>query len=102
MRVLWLTNHACSAMELIYPGNTRGGWLVSLEKELSFHDGIDLHVGFFYKGRLTSFQLDRTTFHSLEFTSGKSKIERYLNKFFANDLDEQKDIEKILIRKIFV
>jgi glycosyltransferase involved in cell wall biosynthesis len=96
MRILWLTNNACSAMELLDPQNTRGGWLVSLEKELSQLDEIELHIGFYHKKSLTPFQHGQTTFHPIGPKREKGRILRYLDKLFTNSINDQKEIEKLL------
>jgi len=83
-------------MELLDPQNTRGGWLVSLEKELTQLDEVELHIGFYHKKSLTPFQHGQTTFHPLGPKRAKKRILRYLDKLFNNSINDQQEIEKIL------
>lgn len=102
MKVLWLTNNACSALELLEPTNSRGGWLVSLEKELSHHDEIDLHVGFYHKTYIVPFRHDQTTFYPLGRNYSKNKVTRYIGRIFSSQHNDQKEIKiiKSLIDKL--
>ena len=102
MKVLWLTNNPCSALELLDPSNPRGGWLLSLEKELSNHQGIDLHVGFYHRINLAPFRHGNTTFHPLERIHNKSKIARFLVRMYAKHGRDKKEIEilKLLIEEV--
>jgi glycosyltransferase involved in cell wall biosynthesis len=95
IKVLWFTNNACSALELLDPANTRGGWLISLEKELSCHEGIELHVGFYFGSSLASFHHGETTFHPFFRGNKKNKFARYLSRILAGQNNDQEDIEKI-------
>ena len=82
-------------MELLSPGNTRGGWLSSLERELSCHDEIELHVGFYYLNSLRQFNHRQTTFHPLLRGSRKNKFTRFLSRIHASLNNDQEEIEKI-------
>lgn len=95
LKILWLTLNASSAVELLDPGNTRCGWLLSLERELSQHDDIELHVGFYHKSRLDSFQHGLTTFHPLFRLIRKNKLTRFLGRIFAGKNSDKEDISKI-------
>lgn len=97
LKILWLTLNASSAVELLDPGNTRCGWLSSLEKELSHHNDIELHIGFYHGVRLHSFEHGQTTFHPLFRFARKNKFTRFLRRIHAGRNNDQRDIENIRI-----
>ena len=46
MKVLWFSNTSASGDEVLKEGNTRGGWLRSLDKAL--RDKVQLSIAFYY------------------------------------------------------
>jgi glycosyltransferase involved in cell wall biosynthesis len=96
LKVLWLTNNGCSAMELLDQGNQRGGWLSSLEKELWAIEELDLHIGFYHGRNINSFQHGNTTYHPLIRGNKKNKITRYLGRVFGNKNGDAEELKKVL------
>ncbi|NJN24869.1 MAG: hypothetical protein HC819_02205 [Cyclobacteriaceae bacterium] len=95
MKVLWLTNNACSASEILDPKNNRGGWLSSLEKALSQQkDEIELFVGFYYYKSLAQFKHGQTNFCAIERSSRKSKVSRYISRLRGMEYDDVEEIKK--------
>lgn len=85
MKILWFTNTACSAGSTLKLNNNSGGWLSSLEAEISKKSGIELHVAFYYNQAIDPFFLNSTFFHPIYQKNNKSKIERYFSRLFNRE-----------------
>jgi glycosyltransferase involved in cell wall biosynthesis len=96
MKILWFTNTACSASDILYPGHNRGGWLSSLEKELSVHNEIDLHIAFYFNKKIEPFVFNNTHFHPIFQKNTCSKIERYFSRLFLRKNNNHIDIQELL------
>lgn len=92
MKILWFTNTACSASEILFPNHNRGGWLSSLEKELSLHDEIELHIAFYHSEKLEQFTYNKTVFHPIFRSNSNSKFLRYVLRVLHKESDDIKDV----------
>lgn len=82
MRVLWFTNTPCGATEKLTGTKvTGGGWLYSLSEALSDIDSIELHIAFYWKEDIDSFNLDRITYHPIANKESSNRINRFISSF---------------------
>lgn len=96
MKILWLTNTACSASEKLKPGYNRGGWLSALEQELSKNSDIELHVAFYHYADMDSFKYIDSYYHPIKRAEEASKVRKFFKRFFKRNLsDDQKEIDKV-------
>lgn len=66
MRVLWFTNTP-SNYNVMNGGFNGGGWISSLETEISKHKDIDLAVSFIYPRQPFKTQIENVTYYPIEF-----------------------------------
>lgn len=79
MRVLWFTN--TPSRYAVNGGYNGGGWISSLEEEITKRDDIDLGIAFFMNGQPKKVERKNVTYYPIEAlygTSYKSKIKRHL------------------------
>lgn len=99
MKILWCTNTPCSSAEKLSLGLNRGGWLISLEKELSIQKDIELHVVFYHTKELVPFNYNNTWFYPIKRRYNSTKFQRYfarLLKLQNNDKIEIKQLNSIV------
>lgn len=80
MRILWFTNTPSRYAD--YGGHNGGGWIYSLEEEMSKVDGIDLGVAFFMNGQPVKVEKNGVTYYPIESlfsTSVVGKIKGFLS-----------------------
>ena len=56
MRILWFTNTPCGAAKKLNSNTASRGWLTTLESTLKKCKEIELHVAFYYKENIESFE----------------------------------------------
>lgn len=99
MRVLWFTNGPCGAIKKL-TGNeiTGGGWLYALSQALKIHTEIELHIAFYWKCEMASFEYEGITYHPILRNGSGSKIGRYIYRLkqqFQKNVDDL-EIERCL------
>lgn len=82
MKVLWFTNTVSLASEVLKDNGIRGGWIASLEKQMSNVHGIELAVAFHYrKGKMESFEIGKTKYFSMPNFNVKGRLKRLWNRW---------------------
>lgn len=103
MRILWFTNTPCSADELLGNKLNKGGWLKSLEQAITKEKEIDLHIAFFSKVSLNSFEHNNTTYHPIHIKQKGSKASRFITRFSGavfNKKTDQIQLIKSIAQKV--
>jgi len=81
IKVLWFTNIPPGAVsEKIGIEKYSGGWLTSLEKELSLSEDVELIVSFYLDKYLDEFRIGNTTYFPVYRKNSKSKLIRLINR----------------------
>jgi glycosyltransferase involved in cell wall biosynthesis len=96
MKILWFTITPCSAAEKLSEINIKGGWLASLEKEISKKNDIELHIAFYHNKKMDSFKYNNTHFYPVYRKHSSSKIERYYSRLFIRERKDKTEIEYLL------
>ena len=96
MKVLWFTNTACSAAEKLGIKSHRGGWLKSLEDELSLLEEVDLSICFYAAGTYDPFKVSRTAYYPVPRKNTASKAGRYFNRVFRKTPADNPEIKLLL------
>ena len=98
MKILWFTNTPCSAAEKLEVENHRGGWLKSLEQELSANPGIRLHICFYSRAPHAPFEYRNTMYFPVYRKSAASKTKRFIQRFrpVNNDAAELAALRQIV------
>ncbi len=66
MKILWFTNTACSASEMLGSNVVSGGWLSSLEKHLIQRDDISLAIAFYHDRPMASFLQNGVKYYPIQ------------------------------------
>ncbi|MFA6085490.1 glycosyltransferase family 4 protein [Mucilaginibacter sp.] len=78
MKVLWFTNTPCSAGQKLGNKSPVGGWLVSLQKQLTeLKPDIELGIAFLHSEQLEKFTFDSCEFYPIFQKNTGSKISRF-------------------------
>lgn len=96
MKILWFTNTPCAAAEKLGAESNRGGWLKSLEHEISNSPGVELCISFYSATELEPFKYNSTYYHPVFRKSNRSKISRYLKRITGKLKDDKVEIELLL------
>lgn len=96
MKILWFTNTPCSASEILYPGLNGGGWLSSLEKELSVCAEVELYIAFYHSKNIEPFSHNNTHFIPIYRRYSSSKMERYLARLFKQEYNDKSEIDDLI------
>ena len=81
MKVLWFINIPPSAVsQKTGMKKYSGGWLTSLEKELSFTEEVELTVSFYLDKYLDEFRVGNTLYFPVYRKSSNSKLKRLINR----------------------
>jgi glycosyltransferase involved in cell wall biosynthesis len=96
MRVLWFASNPCSASKMILPGFSRGGWLASLEQELSKKDDIELYVAFYFSKKIEPFVYGNTRYYPMHRRIAKTKIGRQFYRMIGKENYERAEIENLV------
>ena len=101
IKILWFTNTPSGASEIISQNEFSGGWLSSLEKQLSERLEVDLNVAFYHGINIEAIRSDNVVYHVIERKSIKNKFTRLLHRITQTNNDN-KEIIKInsIIRKV--
>jgi glycosyltransferase involved in cell wall biosynthesis len=92
MKILWFTNTPCSAAEKLFPSLKGGGWLTSLEREISSIPGIELHIAFYHSKKIKEFVHNNTHFHPVYRKLTGTKFERFLTRVFRLENNDKSEI----------
>jgi len=77
MRVLWFTHTPSLASKLFDSQSHRGGWIESLEKEITKINEIELGIAFHYGSEdMKCFEIGTTTYYSFPNHTDKGKIKK--------------------------
>lgn len=96
MKILWFTNTPCSANEKLNIRNNLGGWLSSLEQELTKHKTIDLHIAFYHTDKIDSFFYNNTWFYPVKRKRIGSKVQRYFARLFKWENNDRFEIKQLI------
>ncbi len=96
INILWFANTPCSATERLRTGYYAGGWLSSLEKQLSESDEINLNVVFYHNVKLDPFKHNKTLFFPIFRETKRSKFSRLMHRLFTRRLKDTSEIPLLL------
>ncbi|HEY5463251.1 MAG TPA: glycosyltransferase family 4 protein [Hanamia sp.] len=100
MKVLWFTNVPPGAVsEKIGMEKYSGGWLTSLEKELSLSEDVELTVSFYLDKYLDEFRIGNTVYFPVYRKSSSSKLKRLINRsrnIVKSDNEELQQLLKVV------
>lgn len=94
MRVLWFANTPCGAAIRLDRAKFTGGWLSSLETEITKNAEIDLHVAFYYPDHIESFRYGDVTYHPI-FRRDNSFVHRLLNRLDGEMRRNSKNLDSL-------
>ena len=95
MRILWLSNNPCYAIEKLSPNTQSGGWLKALNYHMVNEEDIELSVCFYWPEPLNPFEFHKTKYYPITTPKPKSISEKILNKVSGNTNDNYASIKKI-------
>ncbi len=95
MKVLWFANTPCGAIEKLSPGLYIGGWMLSLQNEITQYDNIELSICFYHHEEIPPFLYKGVQYYPVKSQSSSSKIKKGINLLRYNSSDE-KDIQALL------
>lgn len=81
MRVLWFTN--TPSRYASFGGYNGGGWIYSLEEEMSKREDIDLGIAFFMNGQKKKVHKNGVTYYPIEDPFTSSNINKLKGKFIS-------------------
>lgn len=82
MRILWFTNTPSLAADYLKLSSQGGGWISSLEKQISETDRIQLGVAFHHDcGQRQHFMISQTHYFAIPNPDAKSKTGRFLRRW---------------------
>jgi glycosyltransferase involved in cell wall biosynthesis len=97
MKILWFTNiPPATISEKIGKKRYSGGWLSSLEKELSLCDEVELVVSFYLDENYEQFTIGNTTYFPVYRNSANSKFKRLINRSGSIDKSDNQELEQLL------
>jgi glycosyltransferase involved in cell wall biosynthesis len=96
MKVLWFTNISCSAANKIGQNEVSGGWLTSLETELTLRDDIFLSICFYTYSEFEPFTINKTTFYPIFRNDASSRIKRLLGRLYDQDMNDSEEVYQLL------
>ena len=92
MRVLWFTNTPSLASKSIGADPNLGGWISSLENQISTIEEIELGVAFpFGYGNQEAFSIGRTSYFTFPFSNDKGKL-RGLRARWMHEIEPESEI----------
>jgi glycosyltransferase involved in cell wall biosynthesis len=95
MKILWLSNNPCYAIEKLSPNTQSGGWLKALNYHLIEKDDVELSVCFYWSEPLDPFEFHNTKYYPISIPKPKSIWEKIRNKVSGNTDDNYISIKKI-------
>ena len=81
MKVLWFTN--TPSRYASFGGYNGGGWIYSLEEEMSKREDIDLGIAFFMNGQKKKVHKNGVTYYPIEDPFTSSNINKLKGKFIS-------------------
>ncbi|MDY0222808.1 MAG: glycosyltransferase [Desulfobacterium sp.] len=96
MKVLWFTNTACSAADkLNLKQGSGGGWLRSLEEEVSNRTDVALSICFYSNIEIAPFRYGNTQFYPVFTQRQRSKASRLKNRLLPKN-HEKEELKSML------
>jgi glycosyltransferase involved in cell wall biosynthesis len=95
MKILWFANTPCLASEILNPSQLMGGWLKSLNENLSKREDIELAVCFYHHQEMKPFEYKNTTFYPVFRNYGKKILGKVLNRL-KQHTDDKTEIKRLL------
>lgn len=96
MKVLWFTNTNCSVAHKLGQNEVSGGWLTSLETELTLRDDIFLSICFYTYSEFEPFTINKTTFYPIFRNDAASRIKRLLRRLWGPDKHDSEEVYQLL------
>ena len=96
MKILWFTNTPCSAIEKLNLSSNRGGWLMTLEQELTRHKNLELYVAFYHIKEIDPFIYHNTWFYPIKRKNSGSKLQRYFARLLTDENNDKTEIKQLL------
>jgi glycosyltransferase involved in cell wall biosynthesis len=98
LRVLWFTNTPSLSAAYLNNESIGGGWIGSLESELSHFSSIELGISFNFNRYTEPFKLNRTKYYPIHIPSPKGKVKSVMSRWrkrIQNENDVQRYLEVI-------
>lgn len=94
MKILWLSNNPCYAIEKLSPNTQSGGWLKALNYHIVNQEGIQLSVCFYWPVALEPFEFHNTMYYPITTSKPKSFFEKIRHKISGNN-NQNAELKKI-------
>ncbi|WP_040247622.1 glycosyltransferase family 4 protein [Psychroserpens mesophilus] len=94
MKILWLSNNPCYAIEKLSPKTQSGGWLKALNYHIVNQDDIELSVCFYWPVALEPFEFHNTMYYPIVTSKPKSFFKKIGHKI-SGDNNQNAEIKKI-------
>ena len=88
MRVLWFTNTSSLSADYLNDRSIGGGWIESLERQLSKISSVQLGISFNLNRDIKPFTLNKTNYYPIYITSPKSKLKKLVSRWTKPILNE--------------
>lgn len=95
LKVLWFTNTPSLSADHLENKSIGGGWIDSLETELTRIDSIELGITFKHEREIKPFVLNKTTYYPIYTKSAKGKIKNLATRW-QKPIENEEDIEAYL------
>lgn len=93
MRVLWFTN--TPSRYASYGGYNGGGWIYSLEEEMSKNENVKLGISFFMNGQPRKVERNDVTYYPMVYSVSKSIVDK-VKVFFSQSKKEAEWLKQFL------
>ncbi|MBR9844891.1 MAG: glycosyltransferase family 4 protein [Algicola sp.] len=94
MKILWLSNNPCYAIEKLSPNTQSGGWLKALNYHMVKQKDIELSICFYWPEDLEPFEFHNTTYYPITTSKPKSFLKKIRHKISGNN-NQSAEIKKI-------
>ena len=93
MKVLWFTN--TPSRYASYGGYNGGGWIYSLEEEMSKNENVKLGISFFMNGQPRKVERNDVTYYPMVYSVSKSIVDK-VKVFFSQSKKEAEWLKQFL------
>lgn len=95
MKILWLSNNPCYAIEKLSPETQSGGWLKALNYHIVEQNDIELSICFYWPNTLEPFEYHKTKYYPVTASKPNSLREKIARRV-VGDTNEKENIKKLL------
>ena len=92
MKVLWLVNNMCEAVEYLTENGRACGWLYSLCRQLRQQNDVELHIAFMWGQKHDVFNYNGVVYHPVYAKGITSRVGRLWNRI-QDSISDNNDVE---------